>query len=204
MNINSLKKTIHVGFEDIQLHFLRDFFTKETYKKINQELESLVLDDNNWESVSETPPFNRKRLKVRNSNFFIQLNENLREEKVLISGVNELLNENYTNCGFVVWWDTEGYAIPHHVDNEAIVTSIQVYLGDHYNVDLCLGTSFSYIDLDHDMEPKNILTNPQTIFTLPYYPNSGYIYKNSNKLLHGLNTSVPKDFNRFSMYFYIN
>ena len=204
MNIISLEKTIYIGLEDVKLHFLRDFFTKDTYKKINQALELLVLDENNWEAVSDTPPFNRKRLKIQNSNFFTRLSERLREEKLLISGVNKLLDENYTNCGFVVWWDTEGYAIPHHVDNEAIVTSIQVYLGDHYNVDLSLGTSFSYTHLDSDIEPKNMLTNPQTIFTLPYYPNSGYLYKNSNKLLHGLNTPVPKDFNRFSMYFYIN
>lgn len=204
MNFDNLDKTIKICFEDIELHILKDFFTEETYKKINQALELLVLDESNWEPIDANPPQNRKRLKLQNSNFFRNLNSKIREEKILLNSINEKLNENYENCGFTIWWDGEGYYIPHHVDNDAIVTSIQIYLGDYYNVNLSLGTSFSYVDLCSNIEPKNILTNPQTIFTLPYYPNSGYLYKNSNKLLHGLNTEVPKGFNRFSMYFYIN
>jgi hypothetical protein len=204
MNVNNLDSTIQICFEDIELHILKDFFTKKTYKKINQVLELLILDESNWEPINNIIPQNRKRLKMEKSNFFTDLNGKIREEGILLSSINKKLNENYKNCGFTIWWDEEGYQIPHHVDNEAIVTSIQIYLGNYYNVNLSLGTSFSYIHLDNDIEPKNIFTNPQTIFTLPYYPNSGYIYKNSNKLLHGLTTKVPKGFNRFSMYFYIN
>jgi hypothetical protein len=204
MNVNNLDNTIKVCFEDIELHILKDFFTKETYKKINKELELLILDESNWEVANNEPPYNRKRLKLSKSNFFIDLNNTIINEYKLLSNVSKILNENYFSHGFVIWWDTEGYMIPHHVDNKSVKTAIQIYLGDYYNVDLSLGTSFSYTDRDDEIIPKNMLTIPQTIFTLPYYPNSGYLYKNTNKLLHGLNKEVPKDFNRFSMYFYIN
>jgi hypothetical protein len=59
-----------------------------------------------------------------------------------------------------------------------------------------LGTSFGYIDD----------TNQGTIpfLTLPYVENSGYLFKNTNIIRHGMTMSVPDGFDRVSLYFYIN
>jgi len=99
------------------------------------------------------------------------------------------MNENYTSCSFKVWWDTCDYFIPWHCDNDQIRASMQLYVTDVQHD--YLGTSFAY--------------NDNTPFlTLPYIQNSGYLFKNTNQIRHGMITRVPDKFDRISLYFFIN
>ena len=89
------------------------------------------------------------------------------------------------------------YAIGFHTDNDRIDTSMQIYITDVIHNHL--GTSFAYID-------DGVYPNQKSIpfLTLPYIQNSGYIFKNTNTIRHGMTMSVPDGFDRISLYFYIN
>ena len=91
--------------------------------------------------------------------------------------------------GCVVWLDEKDYHIRLHVDNDAVKHSMQIYMGDEE--DLNLGTSFAY-------------ENDEVFLTLPFRNNFGYLFKNSNKMTHGLLKKVPENFKRFSLYFYLS
>ena len=104
-----------------------------------------------------------------------------------IEMINLAFDFNIKGIDCLVWLDQEGYELPLHVDNDTIKHSMQIYLGDEENI--CLGTSFAY----------DVNTYP--FITLPFKNNFGYVFKNTNKLTHGLLTEVLKDFKRYSLYF---
>jgi len=107
------------------------------------------------------------------------------------------MDENYTSCIFKVWWDTGGYFIPWHCDNDKVDTSLQLYVTNvSHNY---LGTAFAYINENDNNMESNI-----PFLILPYIKNSGYIFKNTDTIRHGMTMSVPNGFDRISLYIYIN
>jgi len=201
MNINFFnddleENIVKIHYKDIKLFLIKNLFDNESFNKLQLEILTAMKNPENWEKVTGQESAPRKVLKVGVSEFVDNTRNNLKHSRFL-SYINKIMDENYTSCGFRVWWDTYEYFIGWHCDNEKIDTSMQIYVTDisHNH----LGTSFAYID---DMNNINEANTP--FLTLPYIQNSGYLFKNTKTIRHGMTMSVPDGFDRVSLYFYIN
>ena len=191
-NDNLEENVVKIQYKDVKLFLIKNLFDDDSFKELQSEIMRLILDLENWE-ISIKEQGNRKVLKSDVSEIINSTSNNLKESK-LLSYINKIMDENYTSCSFKVWWDTADYFIGMHTDNDRIDTSMQIYVTDVIHNHL--GTSFAYID---DGNKGNI-----PILTLPYTKNSGYLFKNTNEIRHGMTMSVPPGFDRISLYFYIN
>lgn len=202
MDINFFKddledNIVKIQYKDIKLFLIKNLFDDEYFNKLQSEILDLMKYPESWKKVDGQESLPRKVLKnIESSKLLDDLNRNLKHSK-LLSYVNEIMDENYTSCSIVVWWDTFDYFIGWHCDNDSISASMQLYVTDvkHNH----LGTSFAYPDDEDNKNPANT-----TFLTLPYIQNSGYLFKNTNTIRHGMTTPVPDGFDRISLYFYIN
>lgn len=189
---------VKIQHKDVKLFLIRNLFDNISFNKIQLEISSLIQNSENWEKLVGQEMTPRMVLKNGVSELIDSFNgPNLKHSK-LLSYINKIMDENYTSCSFKVWWDTCDYFIPWHCDNTQIAASMQLYITNvKHNY---LGTSFCYIDDDIN---KNLEINTPFL-TLPYIQNSGYLFKNTNKIRHGMITKVPDKFDRISLYFFIN
>ncbi len=84
--------------------------------------------------------------------------------------------------GLQIWKDWSGYSLDWHADNDLIDMSLQIYL---YHNDDSLGTTFSC---------------DNQVVVVPYQHNTGYLAKNTKKLLHKTTRSTPNHVTRYSLY----
>jgi cell fate (sporulation/competence/biofilm development) regulator YmcA (YheA/YmcA/DUF963 family) len=183
ININFFEDLVEIKYKSSKAYLVRDFLKQEAYTEVRKELNSLVKDKRAWVEVPLQEDYQRKSLKYGASPLLVAIVNEMKSEEFL-QKINTL-DINVKVFGGSIWWDTEGYHIVMHVDNEAVTSAFQVYLGEETNP--YLGTSFGYSD-----------NTP--FLTIPYRPNFGYFFTNTNDFLHGLITKVPKDFNRLSLY----
>lgn len=186
-NDNLEENIVKIEYKDIKLFLIKNLFDEDSFKQLQLEMLELINNSENWELAIKTQVA-RKSLKSDVSKIINDINNNLKKSK-LLSYINKIMDENYTSCSFKVWWDTAGYFIGMHTDNDRIDTSMQIYITDVIHNHL--GTSFAY-------------NTSKPFLTLPYIQNSGYIFKNTNTIRHGMTMSVPDGFDRISLYFYIN
>ena len=195
-NDNLEENIVKIQYKDVKLFLIKNLFDNDSFNELQSEIMSLTKNPENWEKVTKQESLPRKVLKKNTSKLISDINGNLKHSK-LLSYINEIMCENYKSCGFLVWWDTFDYFIGWHSDNEKIDTSMQIYVTDiNHNH---LGTSFAYVNDVDIKKPANT-----TFLTLPYVQNSGYLFKNTNTIRHGMTMSVPDGFDRISLYFYIN
>jgi hypothetical protein len=83
--------------------------------------------------------------------------------------------------GMELWRDFPGYNNPYHYDDPIVQNIMMIYLG---NEELDIGTG--YEEGDH--------------FTVRYKKNTGLILLNSDKIYHGMISSVPSGIIRKSLY----
>ena len=194
-NDNLEENIVKIQYKDIKLFLIKNLFDEDSFKQLQLEMLKLMNNSENWELAIKEEG-RRKELKYNVSPIINDINNNLKKSK-LLSYINKIMDENYKSCSFKVWWDTYDYSIGFHTDNDRIDTSMQIYITDVIHNHL--GTSFAYIDDDVYPNQKSI-----PFLTLPYIQNSGYIFKNTNTIRHGMTMSVPDGFDRISLYFYIN
>ena len=194
-NDNLEENIVKIEYKDIKLFLIKNLFDEDSFKQLQLEMLKLMNNSENWELAIKEEG-RRKELKYNVSPIINDINNNLKKSK-LLSYINKIMDENYKSCSFKVWWDTYDYSIGFHTDNDRIDTSMQIYITDVIHNHL--GTSFAYID-------DGVYPNQKSIpfLTLPYIQNSGYIFKNTNTIRHGMTMSVPDGFDRISLYFYIN
>ena len=166
---------------------IREFFDKNTLERVTEEINKLASTPEKWGKVDLQEHLPRDVFPVNDSQLFNEITEYLNTDSFRDSFFS-LTGYQMSKIGFTLWWDTKGYNLPMHFDNEAVKLAMQIYIGDQKHD--TLGTSFG--DLNQDV-----------IFTLPYIKNTGYYLSNPNEIQHGLIQPVPKNFNRFSLYFYI-
>jgi len=188
INYNFFNNPVLIEYQNNKLHLINKVFKDDTFKKIKEEIKLLSLNPANLEKVSWQENLNRHTINFKSSNLFLSVIREM-NEKEFLDKINETFDFNISEIGCVLWLDQEKYHITLHVDNDAIKHSMQIYMGDEE--DLNLGTSFSY-------------SNEEVFLTLPFRNNFGYIFKNSNKMTHGLLKEVPENFKRFSLYFYLS
>ena len=194
-NDNLEENIVKIQYKDIKLFLIKNLFDEDSFKQLQLEMLKLMNNSENWELAIKEEGL-RKELKYNVSPIINDINNNLKKSK-LLSYINKIMDENYKSCSFKVWWDTYDYSIGFHTDNDRIDTSMQIYITDVIHNHF--GTSFAYIDDDVYPNQKSI-----PFLTLPYIQNSGYIFKNTNTIRHGMTMSVPDGFDRISLYFYIN
>jgi hypothetical protein len=183
INIDFFEDLVEIKYKNSTAYLVRNFLKQEVYTKLRRELSSLVENKEAWVEVPLQEDRQRKSLKRGASSLLTAIIDEMKSEE-FIQKINTL-DPNVKVFEGSVWCDTEGYHIVMHVDNEAVKSAFQIYLGEE--TDPCLGTSFGYSD-----------STP--FLTIPYKPNFGYFFTNTNDFLHGLITKVPKNFNRLSLY----
>jgi hypothetical protein len=195
-NDNLEENIVKIQYKDIKLFLIKNLFDDESFNELQLEILNVMKNEENWVKVTAQESNPRKTLKQNVSKLIDNMNRSLKKSK-LLDHINKIMDENYTSCDFKVWWDTCDYFIGWHSDNQQIETSIQLYVMDttHYH----LGTSFAYLK---DIGKINETNKP--FLTLPYIQNSGYLFKNTKTIRHGMTMSVPDGFDRVSLYFYIN
>lgn len=184
---NFLSSNLKVTVENTPFFLIREFFDSDTLNKVSKEINRLSLSEDGWQKVNIQEHRPRKNFHGEDSELFKEIIEFLNTEEFLDSFF-KLTEFKINKIDFHLWWDTEGYTIPMHVDNEAVKLSMQIYVGEQTHS--FLGTSFG----DNNQDP---------ILTLPYLKNTGYFLPNPNTIQHGLISTVPENFNRFSLYFYM-
>jgi hypothetical protein len=194
-NDNLEENIVKIQYKDIKLFLIKNLFDEYFFKELQLEMLRLMNNSENWE-LAIKKQVHRKELKSDVSPIINGINKNLKKSK-LLSYINKIMDENYKSCSFKVWWDTADYFIGFHIDNDKIDTSMQIYVTDVIHNHL--GTSFAYINDSNYPNKESI-----PFLTLPYIQNSGYIFKNTDTIKHGMTMSVPDGFDRISLYFYIN
>ena len=191
------ENVVKIQHKDIKLFLIKNLFDKDSFKKLQLEIVHLMKNPENWEKLKEQDKTPRRVLKNGVSNFIDTITGPDLKHSKFLGYINKIMDENYKSCSFKVWWDEFDYFIGWHTDNDKIDASMQLYITDvNHNH---LGTSFAYInDTDNNFE----LNTP--FLTLPYIQNSGYLFKNTNTIMHGMTMRVPEGFDRISLYFYIN
>jgi len=100
----------------------------------------------------------------------------------LTNTINDKLNIKQKFNGISIWKDWGSYKIERHSDQELIKTSLQVYLNS---------------------TKKNLATQFKCngeIICPEYVTNAGYLMNNKSKVKHWMHQSIPKNFNRYSLY----
>jgi hypothetical protein len=191
-NDNLEENVMKIEYKDVKLFLIKNLFDDDNFKELQSEITRLMLDSENWEKLINQEISPRKVLKFGVSKFIDSINGvNLKKSK-LLSYINKIMDENYTSCSFNIWWDTADYFIAWHCDNDKIDSSMQLYVTNvtHNH----LGTAFAYNGDEFEIP----------FLTLPYVQNSGYLFKNTKTIKHGMTMSVPEGFDRISLYFYLN
>lgn len=179
--------TVKIDLQGFPVLLIRELFDEETLSRVSKEVLSLSQQKDVWQKLNFQEHLPRKKFHGEDSKVFNEVIDFLNTEEFLTK-FEKLSGYSLSKINFHLWWDTEGYTIPMHVDNEAVNLSMQIYIGESkHNF---LGTSFG----DPIQDP---------IITLPYLKNTGYFLSNPNIIQHGLISEVPKDFDRFSLYFYL-
>ena len=96
--------------------------------------------------------------------------------------LNLIFDRNLKFNGIAIWKDGPGYSFGKHQDADCISVAMQVYL----------------IDGPTDLHTKFYFQDQ--ILESTYRKNYGYCMDNLNKLQHGIETPVPKDHVRYSLY----
>lgn len=183
-----VEDSIKVNIGNKPLYIIREFFNESTLNEITEEVKRLQNDRSGWSKGYLQEDLSRKQYEAFKSNLLTNIKDYLNTD-IFFDTFYSLTKCKISNVTFNLWWDTYKYTLPMHFDNEAVKLAMQIYIGDDY----CdtLGTSFG--DKDQNV-----------IFTLPYIKNTGYFLQNPNEVNHGLIGTVPENFNRFSLYFYIS
>lgn len=191
VNINAFDDLVKVTYKSAEIFLVHDFFKPDALEKIKTKLFELSHEDGLWDKVPLQEDNQRKYISAQRVELFKKINDELNSAE-FIEKINTTLGWEVTSGSFNVWHDTEGYNISLHVDNDKVKYAIQIYL---LGVDNHLGTSFA----------KKPNKGEKDIFiTIPYKENFGYCMKNVNDVEHGLITAVPKNFDRYSIYFLYN
>lgn len=183
INLDFFKDLVEVKYKDSKLFLVRNFLKEEAYTQLRRKLLILTKSEEAWIGLPLQEDLERKSLIHKTLPLLESIMEEMNSEEFLKE--MQSLDPKVKAFGINVWWDTEGYHIVMHVDNEKISSAFQIYLGEE--TETCLGTSFGYKD-------------GTPFLTIPYSPNFGYFFTNTDNFLHGLITKLPEDFNRFSLY----
>ena len=186
VNTNCFNDLVTIQYQGEKVFLINRLIRKVVFANLKEELKELTKHENVWDKVTAQEGLNRIKLVNDKSPTLKHIVDEMNYPEY-IEMMNQTFDFNIKGIGCIVWLDQEGYQIPLHVDNDAIKHSMQIYLGDEEN--MSLGTSFAYT------------INSYPFITLPFKNNFGYVFKNTNKLTHGLLTEVPKDFKRYSLYF---
>ena len=100
----------------------------------------------------------------------------------LTATLNQQFNRTNRFLGITIWKDQVGYTIERHKDRALIDLAIQIYLTGGTDD---LGTKFEYND---------------KVLAAKYKANSGYLQDNQTGIVHYLDTPVPKNHIRYSLY----
>jgi hypothetical protein len=188
INEKFFNELVSIDYKNNKLHLVNGVFKDDVFFKIKEEIKLLSLNPTNLEKLSGMEYINRHMVDFKKSSLFLSVINEM-NQKEFINKINETFDFNINEIGCVVWLDEKDYHISLHVDNNAVKHSMQIYMGDEENLNL--GTSFAY-------------ENEDVFLTLPFRNNFGYIFKNTNKMVHGLLTEVPNNFKRYSLYFYLS
>ena len=188
INEKFFNELISIDYKNNKLYLINKVLKDDVFFKIKEEIKLLSLNPANVEKLSGIEYINRHVVDFKKSSLFLSVINEM-NQKEFINKINETFDFNINEIGCVVWLDEKDYHIRLHVDNDAVKHSMQIYMGDEE--DLNLGTSFAY-------------ENDEVFLTLPFRNNFGYLFKNSNKMTHGLLKKVPENFKRFSLYFYLS
>jgi hypothetical protein len=154
---------------------LNDFI----YQPLLEKFLNYLHNYQNWQD--STPHINGR--KILNWEFDTVVEEIHICMESLTIDINQLLSTNHEKfLGLNIWKDVNPFSIPRHTDNPVIGTSLQIYLN---SCESNLGTKFSYNDED---------------INLPYTSNSGYITNNDFRVEHWMNTPIPLNYQRYSLY----
>lgn len=184
---NFWNSTIRLNIDNSPVLLIREFFDKEVSNRVYTECNELLKDQSVWEKLDLQTQLPRKVFQGAKSNTFLEIIEHFNTESFL-KKFSTFTGQKINSLDFNLWWDTEGYTLPMHIDNDKVKLSMQIYVGElEHNT---LGTSFGD-------------SRQNLILTLPYRSNTGYFLANPNRIQHGLISTVPSNFNRLSLYFYI-
>ena len=148
-------------------------------KKLNDFIHDENLDWEQQESYLPTPSLNRKKINW--------IPDSVIEEcHIMFSSLTEKLNQVFTTSskfgGISIWKDTTGFYVVKHTDNPVISFAIQIYL---VNGPDNFSTVFEYNN--EKITPK-------------FKVNNGYLFNNKSKLIHYMDSFIPENFTRYSLY----
>lgn len=159
------------------LFFLKDFINPDLLVKL---LDYITTEEIVWTKELKQEYNNRLKLNW--------IPESVIEETHIVldnltADLNQKFNRTNKFLGLSIWKDQEGYTISmHEKDNNIIDVAVQIYLSE------------STVDL-----ATKFLVNG-TILTTDYKKNYGYLVDNSVGVPHYMNTPVPADHIRYSLY----
>jgi len=159
------------------LFFLKDFINPDLLVKL---LDYITTEEIVWTKELKQEYNNRLKLNW--------IPESVIEETHIVldnltADLNQRFNRTNKFLGLSIWKDQEGYTISmHEKDNSIIDVAVQIYLSE------------STVDL-----ATKFLVNG-TILSTDYKENYGYLVDNSVGVPHYMNTPVPADHIRYSLY----
>lgn len=152
--------------------------------RLLEKLKEFIQTENNWlhETVESGDVLYPNRMKLNWIPDTV-----IEETHIVLEKLTDILNVEFKRnnefLGLSIWKDLTGYNIGKHTDNPVIDLAIQIYL----NADsvLNLGTLFEH--------------NEQK-FCVKYDMNTGYIMDNTKKITHSMQTKIPDNHVRYSLY----
>jgi len=152
------------------------------YQKFTEIFDGNLLNhiNNNIDDVKTEKLENQNHVPRKKS---IDSEKLVKELKIIFShsAIRTALEQKYdqkfklNSCDF--WYDTKGYFLPPHIDNDSIKMSLQIYLGE-------------------DIQPGTVLfnnLNSENYFDIfPFRFNSGYSMLHNGDSFHGLEYPVKQ------------
>ena len=160
-----------------ELWFLQDFIYPALLEKL---FEFVTTTPNlNWHLVKGQEQKNRTEVSWESESVIEEIHM---VYDSLTASLNLIFDRNLKFNGISVWKDGAGYSYGRHRDINRINVAIQIYLS---NGPADLHTKFYF---------------QEQILESKYQKNHGYLMDNINKLPHGIETPVPEDHVRYSLY----
>jgi hypothetical protein len=158
----------------VQGYKLTEVFDAELYSEIETFIETFVPDD--IRAPADGPNWSLPLVNARRES--IRIPEELKTRIVDSMNISDMFMPLVLG-GAEAWRDYRGYRQDLHFDYQLVRHIMIVYFGGEGEEDI--GTTY----FEDDVE-----------YTVPYYPNTGIILKDTNKIKHGLKSTVSIDYRK--------
>lgn len=185
-----MKVSAKIEFPDnSRLFLIEQVFQEPLQTEIINLFQNYTNEPNHWPADERYSHTFRGRLVYHGNNAVIAQLKDFAQSDSFISEIKNILGKQVEFYDLDLWLDKPGYQIKPHYDGTDFDHAVQVYMPYKLEYWQMLGTCVYTSMNPHD-----------ALFEMHYRPNAGYLIDKTHTIIHGLNHTIPSQYDRRSVY----